>query len=940
MITEVLQGLGGWNLRLREGTPRELIDVLRNNYYGHIAIAPGRMDVKAVGDGLLTSARYVGVYRHFFRQPDEFEIKGDGMAWWLGDSDDRGDLITTNRTYSASTFAAVVRNLLPTSGAVQEGTIFTISSSATFSGNIAWQTPRKALTRVATYFTSTASDPVEWVVRNNGKLDAGQASSLYSSFSNPSAILVKKKQADRDMARVSFDANMSMDSDVEDYTTDVYVIGQGEGDAAPVGHAIGSATPYRNLFGNPVVIAQVLSGTEATAAEATAAAGVELSDNAGIRQATQLSTEEFDIRGTFGAGDWIYVFDPDAGFVNTNLEVMFQGVPVNPLRLRVSEVTYPVPLGWTVAFRANDGTWYDLSDYYAPESGTSNVVVGDFLRRLSGGFSPDINGRATPDASTPGVPTFGTFFTGAYESLVDRQTRAQIQLNWTKPNNTDGSTLIDLDHYEIRYRPNTRIGYAATHAQMATKPWNQLLTHGQPLVPPLSAEWQTIFVGGEVTTFMVQELTPSVSYEFQIRAVDTASPPHFGAWSGTTAFTAARDTKAPNQPAPPSVASSLIAIQIVHSLGSSSGGTFTLDSDLDHLEVHVGGSEHFGCDDGTRVGKLVANAGMLRGQIPAVGTFGIPQTTGVYVRVIAVDISGNRSSPSDAVQATASLIDDQYISSLSVSKLTAGTITARLILGGSIQTAESGQRAGLDSGGFFAYNSSGEKTFSVDSVTGNIFLTGTVQTGTKGQRIVITDVEPANTIQFFGTRESNKFSYINSPDFAVGERVQIGVGINSSTFPDSVDGVASHTRAWVQDFIQLATVEDAGQTPRGGYLFFTATGGEVGFQLRSGETGDTNRFTFQSDVTAHYGKWDNFIDRGANAGLFTGFVTTGATVTSTAVSFGTTRASTIVCMAQLRDSGTTPTAIQISAQTTTGFTATYSAATNGTAVLNFWCFRV
>lgn len=939
MITEVLQGLGGWELRLREGTPRELIDVLKANYYGHIAVMPGRMDVKALGDGLLSSARYVGVYRHFFRQPDEFEIKGDGMAWWLGDSDNRGDIITTNRTYSGSTFAAVVRNLLPTSGAVQEGTIYTISSSATFSGNIAWQTPRKALTRVATYFTSTASDPVEWVVRNNGRLDAGPASSLYPSFSNPSAILVKKKSADRDMARVSFDANMSMDSDVEDYTTDVYVIGQGEGDAAPVGHASGTPTPYRNLFGNPIVIAQVLSDTEATAAEVDAAAGVELSDNAGIRQATQLSTEEFDIRGTFGAGDWIYVFDPDAGFVNTNLEVMFQGVPVNPLRLRVTEVSYPVPVGWTVAFRANDGTWYDLSDYYAPESGTSNVVVGDLLRRLSGGFSPDIDGRATPDASTPDVPVFGTFFTGAYESLVDRQTRAQIQLNWTKPNNTDGSTLIDLDHYEIRYRPNMRIGYAATHSQMSTKLWNQLLTHAQPVVPPLSAEWQTVFVGGEVTTFMIQELTPSVSYEFQIRAVDTASPPHFGAWSSTTAFTAARDTKAPNQPAPPSVASSLIAIQVVHTLGSSSGGTFTLDSDLDHLEIHVGGSEHFECEDGTRVGKLVANAGMLRGQIPAVGTFGIPQTNGVYVRVIAVDIAGNRSTPSDAVQATASLIDDQYISSLSVSKLTAGTITASLILGGTIQTAASGQRAGMDSTGFFAYDSKGSKTFSVDAVTGNIFMTGTIQTGTSGQRILISDAEPANIIYFFGTAESNKFAYINSPDFGVGERVQIGIGANSSTFPDSVDGVPVHTRMYIKDFLVFETVDDETQTGRAGYLFFSATGAEIGYKLRSGETGTAQKLTFASDVTAHYGKWDNFVDRGAEQGLFTGAVTSGVNVTSQTVSYGTAR-STSTVIASIRDDAATPSAWQISGVGATSFTIQWAVATNNTAVINFWCFRV
>jgi hypothetical protein len=50
-------------------------------------------------------------------------------------------------------------------------------------------------------------------------------------------------------------------------------------------------------------------------------------------------------------------------------------------------------------------------------------------------------------------------------------------------------------------------------------------------------------------------------------------------------------------------------VQVTHQLGKSSGGTFNLESDLDHLEIHVSYEPGFTPDTTTLKGKAVANAG-------------------------------------------------------------------------------------------------------------------------------------------------------------------------------------------------------------------------------------------------------------------------------------------------------------------------------------------
>jgi hypothetical protein len=395
----------------------------------------------------------------------------------------------------------------------------------------------------------------------------------------------------------------------------------------------------------------------------------------------------------------------------------------------------------TVAYRHQDGTWTDLTGFFVPESGGTSIGVGELGRSLTNAGTEPVGPRPIPDSTIPGTVSWVTpFTTGVYLDALGN-TKARILVSWILPLNADGSTILDGSHYEIRYG-----------------------------VTPATT-WQTEFAPWGTLQQQILDLAPGVSYDFQIRAVDLSG--NQGAWSATETAVANPDTIAPSTPAPPTVAGSRLAIQITHQLGKASGGTFNLELDLDHFEVHVGSSSGFTPDSTTLKGKVLANSGMIRALIPAVGTVDVEETTTRYVKVIAVDEAGNKSSASTAATATALLIDDAHISDLTVTKVTAGTISANWLIGASIRTASAGQRVELnqtglhgfnsggtelvtlsntgsftlrsassgarielDNSGFRAFNGSAQQTVDIASATGNVTIVGQLSSAFSGRRIV------------------------------------------------------------------------------------------------------------------------------------------------------------------------------------------------------------
>lgn len=789
-VMQVLRKCGQWSVALRPDAPTGIAEQLM---FGHVVIVPGHLNPVERAAEMLTAARYVGVVNEVRASAGGLVLSGLGLESWLGDDEGKGPHIEHPAgALTGLSFADAIRALLPTSGAITEGTLYT-GVPGTYTGNHAYQTSRTAID----YVCDTMGG--EWRVTTTGELDAGPAASLFNF--NPTCVIVRK-DAGRDITLKALPGGVESVRSGKGYTTRVVLVAA----ALAGGTADATVVPYKDLHGNPVHITRVLDEQDDTLiANAAARAQAALTATNVIATTTRLSATDFDIAGDFQPGDAVWVYDPDAAVFDEGNEVKFRGRVIYPATVRVVSVTWPILDGYTVAHRSGDGVWTDLSPWVQWESEGGDVEVSDVLtsplsaRFGSIGTQVSGGGGGAGDTAVPGAPVFGTFTTTSYQP-DDGLSRAAVTPTWTQPLNTDGSTVVDGGRYEIRYRPTG------------------------------TTEWQVQFVPWDSTSVTITNLPPSTGFDWQIRAVDFATPTNYGAWSATTTFTTAEDTTPPATPAPPTVASSTLAVQVTHSLGLASGGTYNLPLDLDHLEVHVGASAGYTPDASTRVGKVAANAGMILGGIPAVATFDVDATGAVYVKVIAVDKTGNRSTPSSGATATALLIDSAHISDLTASKITAGTMTAAVILGGSIKTATSGARVEQDASGIRLYNSAGSLTVDLSAVTGDASIAGRFRTGLTGQRIEI-DATGNGTIYFYPPTGTD-YAYINAPS-------QNSCGVNAG-----FGGGSTRARMFVTPALGELVYVNAAQAQAGGRVMVDAGGVTVsgalsGSYLSAGATAAT-----------------------------------------------------------------------------------------------------
>lgn len=679
-VTEVLRAVGSWELTLRDDVPQAVWDALQ--HYGHIAVHPGPVDVRVAGDSLLTSARYVGVVRDK-GHADDFTIGGGGLALWLGDEDGKGWVIETPLAITAQTLEASARLILPpASSAILEGSYFALPGNPLFTNTFQWVTQREALN----YLADTLG--ADWKILGNGVLHLGPAANL---FVTSPQVLISRREQGVDMTVRAFPGALDTQQTIHDFTTRVVLLATD--DSGSVATASADIAPglngYKDLHGTTMRMTRLIAESSTDFTNAPARAQLQLNRFSGATDALTLSTADYDVKGTVQVGDSLWVYDPEHQLVDTAQELIFRGQRLNPLTLRLTEMTWPVVQGMSVAYRSGTGVWVDLTPYLVWESGETTLVVGGFNKGLGdgadggGGMTPRPN---LPNTTVPNAPTWVTpFLQGTYQSALNGDTKAQTRLAWNQPTNTDGTAVADGDYYEIRYRTSTTPLFPVTHAQLAVFTHAQLAanggTFGQPIQYPIT-QWQFTRVPATELFTIIYELTPTMPYEAQIRLVDNGTPANAGAWSTLTAWQASDDLLAPSTPAAPTVAASLIAVQVSHSLGKASGGTFNLERDLAYLEVHGQYEPGFAPSDSTRLGRLIATRNMLVAQVTVVGTFQISSVAPVYFKVVAVDTAGNKSAPSPAAVVSAQLIDNAHISDLSVSKLTAGTITASFVHAG------------------------------------------------------------------------------------------------------------------------------------------------------------------------------------------------------------------------------------------------------------------
>jgi len=380
-VSEIPMGIGQWSLQLRADTPRAVVDQL--GYFGHVAITTSRVNPALVGDGLLDAARYVGVLMGSTRGgsstagsgPAPNVIGGPGMAFWLGDADDKGAVFETAVSLSAASFHSAIPALLPSSGAVTAGFISS-SVPGTLTQSYQWVSPRTAINSVCQLMGGAGTAAAEWRANGDGTLDAGLVSELY--VTSPAAAITRR-QSGADIAVRALRGAIQNAADAADYTTRSVVLA---GATPTVGSANAASVPYKDIHGNTVKLTRVTTQPDTAAANATAAATALLNLYSSPRNAVQLSSDEYDVKGVINAGDYVWVQDPDSGLYDTTQEVHLRGEILNPVLMRCVELDWPVVVGYGAAYRDGGGNWIDLTDYLIPESGPTTIVVGSTARPL------------------------------------------------------------------------------------------------------------------------------------------------------------------------------------------------------------------------------------------------------------------------------------------------------------------------------------------------------------------------------------------------------------------------------------------------------------------------------------------------------------------------------------------------------------------------------
>ena len=724
-VTEIASATGEWSLTLKPNTPKYVLDKL--DYFGHICVMPGRIDPTMFGDDLMDSARYVGVNRGRSFGEDNKSISGPGMAFWLGDEDDKGYTLEDLETFTNTTFTATLTDLLPPS--LQVGTINALPGL--FNGSFQYLSRRKAIDFVTSLYNA------EWRITGKGKFDAGTIPQLY--VTDPKCAVIRNREG-LEMTYRALPGEAKLDSDVKDFTTRVILLASSADNTSTVSADADIApelNPYVDLFGNPIVLTRVISETATDEGNAPARAQLQLNRFTSPRDSLKLTSEYYDIKGDVSVGDYIWVYDDEALLTNPANELDWHGERIWPIKLRLFQMTWPITSKMGVVFRTNEGEWIDLSDWFEPETGTTDLVVGGYNRSLTGsgstiGDNPS-NGPILDDTTPDVVELTTPFLQSTYQSDVDGLTRAQVEVVWDQPLNTDGTVIADGLEYEIRFRTGQTGVYDLLHSDLSFYTHSQLLgTFGSP-IPYNLGPWTYTQVSWDFNEALLTDLTPGIPYDIQIRAKDQSVPPHVGEWSDLYTFQTRPDTRAPSDPAPcQTVAGSRNAIQVVHTLGQAEGGEYNLESDINHLRVHIGMTADFFpvsqpiSEGGTMAGKIPVNIGMMRGQIPAVATFQLDDDpdTPRWIKVTAVDNYGNESGPSTAVQQTAVLIDSAFISELTVSRVSAGTIGVDWLMAGEISTALFGARVNMGWYGIEGWNLQNVRTFFLDSSTGNVTIIG------------------------------------------------------------------------------------------------------------------------------------------------------------------------------------------------------------------------
>ncbi len=704
-ITERLMAPGSFTVNFsQEFTPTAIIESIKE--WGHVVVTPQEIDVDTLNDSdILNASRYTGIVLNRTLEEGVVTVSGQGLELYMGDGSGKGMVIAESnnigkvRTYTNVTLSEALFNSSVADGkpfgvmrdeagslqSIQQGTIY--DPVGLYTGQHFVETALSAVKFVSEILNT------EYRVNPNGTIDAGPSANLFVGVGSnePTSVVVKSAYGEDPEYEGVTPSGLRSEFDATDWVSRVDFTGEVGYFNIPTdvaGEASLSSIPYKDLHGNDLKRVGLVQEPEAPEEHLNTRAQAMLNELARVKKILNLDLTQYEVSGDMKVGDFVYAFDPDVGFVDTDedataesrskYEVTFRGQTITPAKVRITGLTFPIMSGMGVYFRNKDGNYTDLTEYVQFESGSTQVELGDVLRSIKDDLRFNEFSLSRQNAgvfSIPDLPATPTLQSGTYlDSTGD--SKGFIRIIFNRPLNEDGSQITDGSHYKVRYKKTTDNEYSYMN------------------FPYTNASSETL---------ILQDLTVGVSYQIGVATVDRSGFKKMSSYDGTgqdlytdsvsvnanfasnAVIEIAKDGQAPSKPKQAqSISAGPLRVQVTHYLGKDgldSGGNpfgnFTLEGDLDHLDVHAvtqsGNVQDFTVAESTKIGEVRVTSGNLLQGIPVVGTMELEDSQDYYFRIVAVDKSGNESDPSDGQSAVANLIEEANIADANITEAKIGT---------------------------------------------------------------------------------------------------------------------------------------------------------------------------------------------------------------------------------------------------------------------------
>lgn len=366
-IEDRLRERGSWSVTLRADASQATLEPIlkgtsdARGFFGHIVITPTHLNT-GIGDAaMLDAAHYVGpLIRIASAEGQPFELSGYGLAFWLERVLESAITLTT----VSGTFTAWVTAIVAAIPALSLGTIYG-PPAGTMPGEFIYRTGREALDLVCDFFDA------DWRINTDGSLDAGPRTAMWPSNTTPTAIVTRKASGREPEIDALQTIALPIEEDVEDYRTRYLVIDTSDPPVAEGAATISPATPYRDLLGNAVVLTEMenLPDLDDVSTTIDDYAAQQLAKVDEIRRHVELATDTYDISGQVQAGDAVWVWDQRRYLRDTANQVALRGEHLNPIKLRVHAVRWPIVRGMGVYFRSALAVYTDLTSHVVWESG-------------------------------------------------------------------------------------------------------------------------------------------------------------------------------------------------------------------------------------------------------------------------------------------------------------------------------------------------------------------------------------------------------------------------------------------------------------------------------------------------------------------------------------------------------------------------------------------